>query len=87
MAPHDIPKSRAAARRQGARFYMATACPTHPLAARYTANARCVECCKAERRNAAATLAGKANDAARKRAWRAARSSLATTDQFADLLG
>lgn len=86
MSAPSLPASRAAARAHGSRFYLATECPLHPAAPRYTANARCVECCKAERRLAAPDR--RDHDAARKRAWRASRSELANAaDQFADLLG
>lgn len=87
--PNYLPDNRAAARAQGYRFYRATACPDHPEAPRYTVNARCVECAKAERREAAPAM--RERDAARKRmARQSAKASPAAApaaSDFADLLG
>ncbi len=77
--------SRAAARKAGARFYVGTECSSHPDALRYTSNARCVECAKADRRLTYASPAAKAKDAERKRMAR--KASLASLEAFADLLG
>ena len=84
-----IPTSRDQARRIGARFYLGTSCSVHPGQPRYTANARCVDCAKADRRLSYSTPAGKAKDAERKRLVRAARAKAAEdmVEQFADLLG
>ncbi len=86
----DIPTSRHRARHLGARFYQGSPCDQHPGQVRYTVNARCVDCAKADRRLTYSTPAAKEKDAERKRAWRAERARLAAssvTDQFADLLG
>ena len=60
-----VPGTRKEALDQGSRFYRGAPCSQHPEAIRYTANARCIECCRAERRQG--QEANRAKDAARKR--------------------
>lgn len=68
MSDQPAPITRKEALEQGLRFYVGAPCSQHPTGLRYVANARCVECCRAERR--LGQEANRAKDAARKRAAR-----------------